>query len=462
MVACNNFTLKDYESNARVVKIAPDSVILINGRLPVGVDLAARLFQVCYQAPDGSMVNRELRREEFEHMILSSEVPLYLGMEGCSGCSYWADFMRMHGHEARIMNAARIAGRRGPHSDKDDRIDAELIRLALLDDEISCRPRTQEELSIKKAFQLMDSTRQKVNRDVNGVRAMLIDKGEGSLRVRTADDALWAIACYRKKHQLTLLDESLLERYEESILGNCAQMDKILHSIIEPFACENPLALLLMSEAGFGVQTAALFAADVGDISRFKDARALQAYLGLVPSHTGSGGKIRMGRMKHAGDHILKRYLYEAALSLCHQGKGFKQAVNGPRSEWIAKTMSRHEGAFKRGVLCVAAKLARVAYGMLMHQSRYHPETDDALGKAKQRPSKAHTSSLKRTWRGEMSYVDFSQYRRLSNPHNPLATSSSLADHGINPGFEDNRDRTLMFEALNRSVRISEHNRLRA
>lgn len=462
MIACNNFTLKDYESNARVVKIAPDSVILKDGRLPVGVDLAARVFQVCYQAPDGSMVNRELKRSEFERMILSSEVPLYLGMEGCSGCAYWADFMRTHGHEARIMNAARIAGRRGPHSDKDDRIDAELIRLALLDDEISCRPRTQKELSIKKAFQLMDSTRQKINRDVNDVRAMLIDKGEGSLRIRTADDALGAIACYRKEHKISSLDAELLERYEESILGNSAQMDKILHSIIEPFAYENPLALLLMSEVGFGVQTAALFAADVGDITRFKDARALQVYLGLVPSHTGSGGKIRMGRMRHAGDRILKRYLYEAALSLCHQGKGLKAVANGPRSEWIAQTMSRHEGAFKRGVLCVAAKLARVAYGILVHQSRYHPETDDALGKAKKRQTRAPASILKRSWKGEMSYVDFSQYRRLSNPQNPLATSSSLADHGINPGFEDNRNRDRMYEALNRSVRISEHNRSRA
>lgn len=451
MIATKNFTKEAYAQSNNLVKINPSSVILLNDKLPVGVDLASKVFQVCYQLPDGSLVNKELKRKDFEIFIANRDMPMYFGMEGCSGCGYWTELIRQYGHEVRIMNASRIAARRGRHQNKDDRIDAEVIRCALIEGEKKCRPRNKEEIEIKKAFQQQDAIRKLLNTLTNQVRDLLINLGAYTITIRTVDDALKAIELYRKEHSLSTCENELFDIYQSTILGNCAIMDSILHSIIEPYAYSNPIARLLMSEVGFGVQTAALMAADIGELSRFDSARGLQAYCGLVPSHTGSGGKIRMGKMKHQGDRILKRLVYESALSICHLGKS-----NAPRSQWVEKILNRYQGAFKKGVLCIAAKLVRVAYGILVHQSPYNSEIDNTLGKEKQRSSRARKSVLKKKWRDEMYYADFSQYLPKNNAQEmKLDFSVSLNALDIHPGFKDEQNCKQIVSVLNRSSRIS-------
>jgi transposase len=53
--------------------------------------------------------------------------------------------------------------------------------------------------------------------------------------------------------------------------------------------------------------------AEIGDFQRFPRARALSAYLGLVPSENTSGDKRRLGSITKAGSTLARRLLVEAA-----------------------------------------------------------------------------------------------------------------------------------------------------
>src|SRR6202008_2041870 len=53
--------------------------------------------------------------------------------------------------------------------------------------------------------------------------------------------------------------------------------------------------------------------AEIGDIHRFKSARDLMGYLGLVPSEHSSGNSIRRGSITKAGNAHARRLLTEAA-----------------------------------------------------------------------------------------------------------------------------------------------------
>ena len=87
-----------------------------------------------------------------------------------------------------------------------------------------------------------------------------------------------------------------------------------------------------MSIPGIGPQLALLLSLDIAEIRWFKTARDLQAYFGLFTAHSGSGGKIEMGKMSRNSGPVVKRMLYQSVLTLLHCGNKFQIS---PRSEYI-------------------------------------------------------------------------------------------------------------------------------
>ena len=58
---------------------------------------------------------------------------------------------------------------------------------------------------------------------------------------------------------------------------------------------------------------AATLVAELGDLSRFANARQLMAYLGLVPSEHSSGASVKRGGLTKVGNSAARRRLIEAA-----------------------------------------------------------------------------------------------------------------------------------------------------
>lgn len=135
-----------------------------------------------------------------------------------------------------------------------------------------------------------------------------------------------------------------------------------------------PIVHALQVFKGIGMVTAATLAAEIGDFSRFPDARKLMAYLGLVPSEHSSGRKIRPGGITKAGNTISRVMLVEAAWSyrwppkvgelLLRKRDGYDQALKD--AAWKAqlrlhKRFRRLEGQGKRSTVAATAVARELA-----------------------------------------------------------------------------------------------------
>lgn len=122
---------------------------------------------------------------------------------------------------------------------------------------------------------------------------------------------------------------------------------------------------LLLSIPGIGDTTAALFLAEVPDISRFADASQLAAYAGLTPGQQQSGSSLqRPGRLVKWGNAHLRAGLYLPALA----AQRFNPSIVPLRQRLLARGKSKM-------TVTVAAmrKLLVLAYGVLKTRKPYNP-----------------------------------------------------------------------------------------
>lgn len=79
-----------------------------------------------------------------------------------------------------------------------------------------------------------------------------------------------------------------------------------------------PFVTALMAMRGMDLIAAATVLAEIGDLTRFRTANELMAYLGLVPSEDSTGDTIKRGSITKAGNRRARRMLVECAWSYRH------------------------------------------------------------------------------------------------------------------------------------------------
>ena len=97
----------------------------------VGVDLAKELIVVC--AADGAGRTVYFKQLSFQGFAVwaANLPPCSFGLEACSSAHYWARWLSGHGHRARLMAAEFVKPFRKSQAAKNDRNDAQAIRIAL-------------------------------------------------------------------------------------------------------------------------------------------------------------------------------------------------------------------------------------------------------------------------------------------------------------------------------------------
>jgi transposase len=115
---------------------------------------------------------------------------------------------------------------------------------------------------------------------------------------------------------------------------------------------------LLESIPGIGTLSALEILVEIQDITRFKTADELAAYLGLTPSQYSSGEHIRMGHITHAGNSRARTTLVESSWLLI--GKD-------PEMKLKYQRIKEKRGS-KRAVVAVARNLSGRIRRMLLDQ----------------------------------------------------------------------------------------------
>lgn len=101
------------------------------------------------------------------------------------------------------------------------------------------------------------------------------------------------IAARQAKERVERLEAAIIELVPQWSLGRVAEA--------------------MQAMRGGDIISAAIFLAEVGDLSRFNNPRQLMSYLGLVPSERSTGESIRRGPITKAGNARARRMLVESA-----------------------------------------------------------------------------------------------------------------------------------------------------
>ena len=98
------------------------------------------------------------------------------------------------------------------------------------------------------------------------------------------------------------------------------------HARIAQWADQSEVCQRLTRGAGVGPLTVTAFVAAVHDPRAFKNGRHCAAWLGLVPTQHGTGGKTVLGGMSKRGNQYLRRLLLHGAMAVIRRVDGKKDA----------------------------------------------------------------------------------------------------------------------------------------
>ncbi len=139
---------------------------------------------------------------------------------------------------------------------------------------------------------------------------------------------------------------------------------KELNARLRADADEDPIVRRLMTVDGIGPVTASLFRVVIGDPRRFRSARQVAAYVGLVPAVYQSGATQRLGRITGRGDGMLRCSLVEAAQALmnrCRKSSNLRA--------WALQLKARV--GTKKAAVAVARKLCGILWAMWMKETDF-------------------------------------------------------------------------------------------
>lgn len=112
---------------------------------------------------------------------------------------------------------------------------------------------------------------------------------------------------------------------------------------------------LLMTIPGVSYFTALVIKSEIGDIARFRNARKLCAYAGLIPSTYASADKVRFGRITKRGSKWLRKALIDSVTS---------GSRHPSRLCFMYRRLKKNKGTGKAKV-ATARKLCTVIFAML-------------------------------------------------------------------------------------------------
>ena len=195
--------------------------------------------------------------------------------------------------------------------DKNDRKDAERLAKLLYLGEVpavhvpAADVRTWRELITCRGRVIAKRTRAK-----NSLRTLLRCAGV----VPPGRPALWTKKGLEWLRRLELPTESQRLRRDlllEEIEALTRQAERIEEHLNQQ-AKHSPAVLRLRSIPGVGVRTAEAVAAFIDDPHRFRDAKAVGRYFGLVPSQDQSGDRNRLGHITREGPAVVRQLVAEA------------------------------------------------------------------------------------------------------------------------------------------------------
>ena len=331
----------------------------MNGLQVMGLDIAKHLFQLhTVDMGTGEIVNVQIKRARvLEHFV--NKPPCLIAIEACGGAHHWAREFKQLGHTVRLLHAKAV--RPFVAGNKTDATDARAIWLAVQQPGVKF-------VGVKTASQQATLTLHRQRELLMKMRTMQTNALRGLLYEFGATFAKGRKALFRDIEQtLEDLAAQLPQMVRDSLREQVARIKALSENMQ---AIEKRLSLQLRQDRpmqriaqipGVGLLTATAAIATMGEASAFKSGREFCAWLGLVPTQTGTGGKVRLGPISKRGDTYLRTLLIHGARSVLAHAK-----KPGP---WLEQIKQRRPANVV--IVAQAAKMARTIWAVTAKETDY-------------------------------------------------------------------------------------------
>ena len=329
----------------------------------LGIDLAKNVFQLCAINQAGKEVfNRQVRRAKLTPTVANLE-PTLIAMEACSSAHYWGRRFEGMGHRVVLIPAQHVKA--FVRVNKSDAHDALAIAEASQRPNLKTVPVKSTE---QQDLQMISRQRQRWIRHrtavVNQIRAAAREYGVTlPLGYRALKKALPEVL-EDGDNELTAIARELIAEWSDEL----RQLDAKIHTAQErqkALVKDNPAEQALREVPGFGPVISALLLSAIGDGRQFANGRQMAAWVGLVPRHTGTGGKTRMLGISKNGDRELRTMMIHGARAVIRWAHRRDDAL----ARWVSQLEARR--GRNRAVVALANKMTRIAWVIVAKGERF-------------------------------------------------------------------------------------------
>ena len=316
----------------------------------VGIDIAKSVFQVhACDTQTGEIIDRQLRREQMlEHF--ANRAPCLIGMESCGSSQYWARKLTQLGHTVRLMDGKLV--KPFVSRNKSDRADAEGIWIALQQNVRAVAVKGETERDIQTLLTMRHRLVSQRTAGVNHVRGLLMEYGQVIPKSLAKFDSMVDECINALEGDAVPLVIETFRSIVRQIRESSEQIVQLTKEI-RKLARQTRHGDNLESVPGVGVVTMAYMCVLLADPGVFSSARQFAAYLGLVPMHTGSGGKTMNTRIPGRCNKALRALLVECAHSVAR--------MRNP-SPWVRGILEKKPR--KVALIAIANRIARQCWAV--------------------------------------------------------------------------------------------------
>jgi transposase len=149
----------------------------------------------------------------------------------------------------------------------------------------------------------------------------------------------------------------------------CQRIDQLDHNL-DAIGAADARVRRLRTIPGVGPRLSELVVAMIDDPARFKSARQVSAYAGMVPRRYQSGQMDRSGRISKAGSGILRKLLVEIAWGMLR---------NNPHGRGVFTRISKGQKTRrKQAAVALGRKVLCWCWAMLRDETEWHVPTSRA------------------------------------------------------------------------------------
>jgi transposase len=319
----------------------------------IGMDLGKRESQMAILTEDGELINRRIRTERPRLVEMFGRRPqAKILMEASTESEWVARCLEDLGHEVIVAdpNYAPMYAQRTRRV-KTDRRDAQGLVYACRAGTYRPAHRTSTE---RRALRARLAVREAVVRTRAAwiTRIQSLVRGEGCrLRPGAPETFITRVEDLALPPALTMVIAPLLE-----LLGPINKQIEALDEELERIVAADEVTRPLTTVPGVGPVTATAFVATVDDVTRFRHAHQVEAYLGLIPCEWSSSETQRRGHITKAGNGRMRWLLVQAAWCILRRRQRPETAA---LRDWADRIAGR------RGRSVAAVALARRLAGIL-------------------------------------------------------------------------------------------------